>query len=353
MYKVNEATITLEVQSHSCFYVYNSFMIFIYSIDRDKDRGGTKVVLKEEFMLSSNNGINKLHTVIWKPKSGEVRGILQISHGMVEHIERYDEFARYLVDKGLIVVGNSHIGHGKSVNKESEWGYFAPSQASKIVVDDLYSVTSWMKTQYPDVKYFVLGHSMGSFMIRRYIMTYGNQIDGVIIMGTGSQPNTKLTLGMGVIKAFKLCFGEEHRSKLLNNMMFGNYNKRFSKDRNGKDWLTRDKKIVESYISEPSCSFIFTLNGMETLLSTIKFIQDKKNISKIPKELPMFLVAGEEDPVGNYGDGVRQVYEVYKAYGIKDIELKLYKESRHELINELNRQEVYKDIDSCLMRWLE
>lgn len=309
--------------------------------------GGLQTLNKEEFYISSSDGVSQLHGILWEPV-GEVKAVLQISHGMVEYIGRYDRFARYLNEAGIVVVGNDHIGHGKT-SKEEDRGYFGGKEGSGMVVDDLYLITRKTKEKYKDIPYFVMGHSMGSFMIRRYIMTYGNEVDGAIIMGTGSQPASKLIGGkliLGILKAVK---GDRHRSKFVDKLNFGSYNKRIRHNRTDKDWLTKDTEIVDAYLKEPMCNFIFTLNGFETLRSVTSFIQKKENIAKIPENLPIFLVSGEEDPVGNYGKGVIKVYETYRKHGIKDIEMKLYPGDRHELVNETDYEAVYKDI----LSWIE
>lgn len=305
-------------------------------------------MIKSEFYYPSCDGVNQLHCVLWEPEGEEVKGVLQISHGMVEYIERYEYFAAQLTKAGYVVVGNDHLGHGKSV-KEDDLGYFAKEEGSKKVVEDLYRITQKMKKKYEGFPYFVMGHSMGSFLIRRYIMTYGNEVDGVVIMGTGFQPASVLGFGRLTVKVMKALKGERYRSSLCDNLSFGSYNKRIKSARTTKDWLTKDEKIVDAYLNDPYCSFIFTLNGFETLLSTIAFIQDKKNIVKIPKKLPVFMVAGAEDPVGAYGKGVRKVYEIYRNNQIQDIEMKLYPGDRHELVNELDRDVVCQDI----LSWLE
>lgn len=303
---------------------------------------------KSDFYISSGNGKNKLHCILWEPEK-EAKAVLQISHGMNEYIERYDRFAQFLTDAGIVVAGNDHLGHGMTAYTKEELGYFAENEPSKTVVEDLHRVTANLKEKYKDLPYFVMGHSMGSFLIRRYIMTYGYEADGVIIMGTGTQPPYILTAGKFVIRMLKAVKGEHYRSALFDNLCFGSYSKKFKPLRTGKDWISRNTDNVDRYLADPYCSFLFTLNGFETLFSTISFIQTKANIKKIPKKLPVYMVAGGDDPVGNYGKGVRQVYETYKKYGIQDIEIKLYKNDRHEILNETDYEVVYQDV----LSWME
>lgn len=308
-------------------------------------------MVKETFSFLSANEHNHIYVKLWKPEKKPVKGILQISHGMIEHIERYDEFACFLADRGFVVVGNDHMGHGKSVNESNEWGYFANQEGSAKVVEDLHTLTLKMKEMYPDTSYFVLGHSMGSFMIRRYLMTYGEEVDGAIIMGTGRQSFFSLMLGKLVLKIMKAIYGEEHRSIFLDKLMFGSYNKRFSTNKGGKEWLTSDEKHVQQYINDPACSFLFTINGIETLLSTLTFIQKPQNMKCLPKHIPMLIISGTEDPVGSYGKGVCRIFKTYQQHGIKNIDLKLCEGLRHELLNEVSRKEVYEIIYTYLSKW--
>lgn len=309
--------------------------------------------MKKEFYYPSSNGKNQIHAVIWKPES-PVKAIVQISHGMVEYINRYEEFALFLNSKGILVVGNDHMGHGKSVNSEKEWGYFAEKNASKLVVKDLYHLTCIIKKRYPDCPYFLLGHSMGSFLARRYLMTYANpkknKLTGAILIGTGNQPKSSLCIGTAFVKTLKVFHKETYRSELLNHCIFGMYNRNIKDSKSAYDWISRNEENVRKYEKDKACTFIFTLNGFETLFSTLWFIEDKNNIKKIPKSLPIFLIAGEDDPVGNYGKDIKKVCHIYKKSGIHDIEYRLYKKDRHEILNEVDRTDVYQDILSWILK---
>ncbi|MBQ7942964.1 MAG: lysophospholipase [Lachnospiraceae bacterium] len=301
---------------------------------------------KRTMKIPSSDGVHKLHVVIWEIEAP--KAIVQISHGMVEFIERYEEFAAYLNERGFLVVGNDHLGHGQTAGSDEDLGYFCDAK-SAAVVEDLHRVTTKIKEEYPNLPLFLYGHSMGSFMARRYLMTYGQELTGAIIAGTGRKK--PLILGTaklinGMVGLFK---GERHRSKLMSKLAFGTYNKRIPNRRSDNDWLTRDEKIVDMYNAHKHCMFIFTVNGNRTLFDALTFIQKKENIAKLPKDLPVFMVAGAEDPVGDYGKGVVEVYESYKQHGIKDITLKLYEEDRHEILNELDRETVYKDVAD----WIE
>jgi len=297
----------------------------------------------KEWKFQSEDGIHEIRAVSWETED-QPRAILQISHGMQEYMERYGKFAEFLVSKGIMVVGNDHLGHGYSVNDASELGYFQKGANSGVVIEDLHTLTKAIKEQYPDVPYILMGHSMGSFMARRYLMTYGNELDAAIIMGTGTQPGAVLAGGKLVSKIIELIKGDKHRSTLMKIMAFGAYNKRIKPMRTRCDWLTKETEIVDWYRKNPLCTFSFTVNGYQVLFDAIGYIQKKSNIEKIPKDLPILIVSGEEDPVGAYGAGPKAVAASYQKAGIQDVTCILYPEDRHEILNETDKEKVYDDI---------
>lgn len=305
--------------------------------------------MKEVYIPSTNNR-NQLHVAIWEPER-ETKAILQISHGMLEYIVRYDDFAKHLNQQGILVIGNDHLGHGQSVLDESEFGYFGKEKGSA-VVDDLYEVTKYAKKQYGEnIPYFLMGHSMGSFMARRYLMSYGEKITGAIISGTGYKTVPVLDAASLFTAVTKLFHGERYRSPFLKWLAFHTYNRKIADVKTENDWLTRDEAVVAAYNENPYCKFSFTVNGYETLFGVIKYIQKQNNWEKTPKQLPILMIAGEEDPVGSYGKDVKKVYKKYQQMGCSHIELRLYKDDRHELVNELDREGVYEDISQWILRW--
>lgn len=267
--------------------------------------------------LPSNDGVHKLHVVVWQP-NGEPKAVLQLSHGMIEFIERYEGLAQYLNEQDILVIGNDHLGHGHTAGSDEDLGYFCPEHMSETVVKDLHTVTEYAKKEYPGIPYFLLGHSMGSFMARRYLMTYGDELTGAILCGTGEQTSATLFAGKtaaGILGAFK---GQRYRSEFIRKTSFKGYNDRFEK-RTENDWLTKDQSIVDWYNGHKFCTFGFTINGYKTLFEVLTYIQKQENYNKIPKNLPVYMIAGEDDPVGNYGEGVKHIYQQYKDSGIKDI----------------------------------
>lgn len=302
----------------------------------------------KNFQIPSTDGVHELHVAVWEPVT-EVKAVLQISHGMIEFIERYDGFAQYLNQRGILVVGNDHLGHGQTAGCDEDLGYFCPKDMSKTVVNDLHKVTLAMKQKYPGVPYFLLGHSMGSFMARRYIMTYGKELNGAVICGTGCQPGAVLVVAKVLSNMIRFIKSDRYRSALIKKISFGAYNRKIKPLRTENDWLTKDTEIVDWYNANKYCTFNFTVNGYRGLFDVLTFIQTKKNVKKIPSRLPLFFIAGGQDPVGNYGKGVKKVYEYYKKLGVRDISCKIYKDDRHEILNELDKLTVYEDV----AKWLE
>lgn len=327
------------------FYRYRMYVIIDTIIVYE--RIVKSMMIKKEFHIPSADGVHKLHVILWEPDT-EVKAVVQISHGMIEMIERYEDFALFLNQHGYAVIGNDHLGHGLTAGNNSDLGYFCPRNMSATVVADLHRVTKCAKKKYKNKPYFIFGHSMGSFMARRYLMTYGMDVDGAVLCGTGVKSNLILVSGKIVSNALRLIFGDRFRSRLLKMNAFSTYQRRIPHPRTQSDWLTRDVDVVDFCLSNKYCNYIFTVNGYRTLFDVLSFIQNRKHIDRIPRELPILLLSGEQDPVGNYGKGVKKVYASYKKAGIKDVTMKLYPDDRHELLNELDKDEVYQDV----LRWL-
>ncbi|MDE7477441.1 MAG: alpha/beta hydrolase [Lachnospiraceae bacterium] len=307
---------------------------------------------RKDFNIPSKDGVHRLHVVLWEPDT-EVKAVVQISHGMTEMIDRYEDFARFLNQHGYAVIGNDHLGHGLTAGNDADLGYFCPQNMSLTVGADLHRVTRYAKKKYKNKPYFLLGHSMGSFMARRYLMTYGMELDGAVLCGTGSQNGLTLVAGTIVSNALRFMVGDRFRSRLLRLNAFSLYQNRIPNPRTKSDWLTRDTKIVDFCTSNKYCSYMFTVNGYRTLFEVLSFIQRKQNIDRIPKELPIFFIAGGQDPVGHYGKDVPRIASRYKKAGIEDVSLKIYQDDRHEVLNELDKDQVYEDVLSWLDSKLE
>lgn len=305
---------------------------------------------KQTGFFKSTNGINDIAYYIFKPRT-EPKTILQISHGMCEYIDRYEEFARFLTEKGILVCGNDHLGHGNSISSDKELGYFAPKYGWRFLIEDLHQMTQIIKKSYPGIPYFLFGHSMGSFLARAYITMFRNELNGVILCGTsGGEPMN----GIGVILAafISKVKGEKYRSHTLSNLAFGAYNIRYKDAKTKFDWLTRSPEIVDKYIKDKHCNFVFTASAFKDLFILLDFVSKSNWARKAPKNLPVYLISGDMDPVGSYGKGVKAVYERLKKAEVKDIQIKLYKDCHHEILNETNNKEVYDDIFNWLKRYI-
>ena len=303
-------------------------------------------MITNNFTFLSNDGKTAVHAVKWTPDSGEYRAILQITHGMVEFIERYLPFAEFLTENGYMVVGHDHIGHGQSVVSKEDWGYFCAGSPSDVLVADMHKLRSLIQEENKGVPYFMMGHSMGSFMLRKYLAYHNENLRGAIIMGTGFIPVNMSGLALKLTALVSKLRGEKHRSKLLESLAFGADYKGF--DMTGtvpqNSWLTKDVAIVETYYKEPRCTYKFTANGYKGLFEAVNFSCDPKNATKLPKHLPLFIVSGAQDPVGGLGKGVKDTYDMYKEAGALDLTYKLYEEDRHEILNETDRELVFEDI---------
>lgn len=307
-------------------------------------------MVKEEFYYDSRDGVSKLHAVRYTPDGDEdVRCVVQIVHGMAEYVERYEEFAEYLTSKGIVVTGEDHMGHGKSVGKDGKFGYFCEQDPATVLVRDAHRLKKATQTIYPNVPYIIMGHSMGSFITRNYMFRYGTGITGAIIMGTGLPDKKLMAFSKAMAGIQKAFFGSRHVSELMNKMVFGKANSEITNARTDYDWLTKDAFRVDKYIADPLCGFTFTVNGFATLFELIMRLHQPENLERIPKKMPVLFVSGTADPVGDYGKGVQKSYASLNSVGMENLHLKMYEDDRHELLNETDRIDVFRDI----YRWIE
>jgi alpha-beta hydrolase superfamily lysophospholipase len=278
---------------------------------------------------------------IWAPATAP-KAIVQIVHGMAEHIARYERMAKALNEAGFLVCGRNHRGHGPEAKL---LGYFADEQGWDAILNDAHEVSLDIKKQYPGVPFILLGHSMGSFLAREYALRYGKELDGLILSGTGFYPKALCASGRMLAKLAP----KKKAANFVNNIAFAGNNKPFAPGRTGFEWLSRDEKEVDKYVADPLCGFCFTGSAFSDFFGGLLALTDESRLSSMPKDLPVYFMSGDRDPVGQMGEGVRQVAEQFKNAGMRDITVKLYPDARHELFNELNRNEVTAD----LIQWLE
>lgn len=276
------------------------------------------------------------------------KAIIQIAHGMAEHKERYDEFATFLAENGYAVFVHDHLGHGESVDSIENLGFFGEEDGWKNLVNDCYTITKYAREVFPGKPVVLFGHSMGSFIARAYTQMYDMTLDAAIYCGTsGNNP----AAGMGIMLADAIARskGAKHKSELINSVAFGTYNKKIKPHRTAFDWLSRDNAEVDKYVADDYCGFMFTACGFRDLFSVLKYVSGKSWYKSVRKSLPILFVSGDADPVGEYGKGVRQVVADLKKTGHENVELKLYKESRHEILNDFDRKTVMNDV----LEWLD
>lgn len=299
----------------------------------------------EDFWYASQ-GMGKIHGHRWLPQ-GEPKAVLQIVHGIAEFVERYDEFARYLTGLGYVVVAEDHMGHGQSINGGGIRGYFHGGWFT--AVEDTYRLLQDTKAQYPNIPYVLFGHSMGSFMARTILCRYPDSgISAAIVCGTGWQPAFALP---ALCKTMELVCsrGDETKpNQTLQNLVFGSYNRKVEHPRTPYDWLSRDADIVDAYIAHPLCGFTASAGLLRDLVQGIHFVEQPNHLAAMRKNLPVFFIAGGDDPVGNYGKGVQKTAEAFRKAGLTDVSVRIYPLCRHEILNEINRQEIFEDISQWL-----
>lgn len=300
--------------------------------------------MRTEFYFDSQ-GEGRIHCCRWMPE-GAPKAVLQIVHGIAEYVERYEDFAEYLNGLGFVVVAEDHMGHGKSMDTGTR-GYFAGGWFAAVA--DTHRLLEITKAEFPELPYFILGHSMGSFMTRSLLAKYPDSgLRGTIICGTGWMNKAVLHTGQAVCRAVCRQKGERTASKELENLVFGSYNRRVEHPRTAFDWLNRDARCVDAYIADPRCGFTASAGLMRDMLGGMLYNQDPRNLARMDKNLPVFFIAGGDDPVGSYGKGVRQAAEAFRKAGVRSVSQRIYPLCRHEILNEINKQDIYEDVGQWL-----
>lgn len=300
-----------------------------------------------ESTFLSADGKTSLYCREYLPESEPV-GIVQLVHGIAEHIARYDSFATFLADNGYIVVCHDQLGHGKSITDPDSIGFFSEENGWEKAVQDIHTLHDATAAKYPGKPYFLFGHSMGSFLARTYLIRFRSGLDGAVISGTGQQ-SALLVSGGKAISALEIRrHGPRYKSELLNKMAFGSYNDKLGTVRTACDWLSRDPETVDKYVADPLCGFVPSAGLLNDMMGGIAFISRQKNVDRMKRDLPVLFMSGDCDPVGEQGKGVIRAYKAFLKAGLTDVTMKLYHGGRHEMLNETNRQEVYQDV----LNWL-
>ena len=301
----------------------------------------------QDFYFQSSTGRTSIHALKCVPDS-KPRAVVQIAHGIAEHIDRYRPFMEFLADKGFVVAGNDHLGHGKSIRVPEEQGFFAEKDGWWRVVDDMDKLHDIMSNEYPELPYVLFGHSMGSFLTRTYLIKHPDKYDGVILSGTGHQSPALVLGGNAAASVMAKLSGAMGDGAKLDSLAFGTYLNKIENPRTKFDWLSRDTEQVDKYIADPLCGFVGKIGLYRDMMQGIKFITDKKNIAQMNKEKPVYFMSGDGDPVGDYGKGVERAYKAFCDAGLHDVFMRLYPGGRHEMLNETNKEQVYQDILSWL-----
>ncbi len=296
---------------------------------------------RTDFIFKDRTG-HEIHASKWIPAAPVA--ILQIGHGMMEHSRRYEDFANYLTQHNIAVYIADHRGHGRTAGQIENLGYFADKDGWELVVENMLDLTHIAKKEIPDVPLFLLGHSLGSLLVRSYVIDYGNEIYALILSATTQQPSWLMHFGTGISQIIRLFKGKKHRSNIHIKLGYGTYSKPFRPNRTPFDWLSGDPGSVDAFIADPLCGNPSTVGYYLDFFKGMHKIKKKSNIMKMPSDLPVLIFGGGNDPVGNNGNDLKDVFQVFKNAGMANVDLKIYPEGRHEMLNEVNKAEVYEDV---------
>lgn len=310
------------------------------------------------FSYASHDGKSQVNAKLWTntkfggpdtPGTEAPKAVIQLVHGMAEYIDRYDDFANYLVSRGFVVCAEDHIGHGGTAADSSEFGHMPAHGGKDILLRDAHTLYRLVSENFPGVPYVLYGHSMGSFISRAYIARYGNELTACVLSGTGNVPAPLSKFGRSLARMLAATRGETYRSAFIDGMGAGGYGKQIKDARTNLDWLSTDPAVVDAYIADDKCGFMFTVGGYSTLLDLTAEVVTPACAAQVPKDLPLLFAAGDGDPVGDMGKGVRAAAQLYRDAGVKQVDELIYEGMRHEIHNEVDNARVYDDVAS----WIE
>lgn len=305
-------------------------------------------MVKKESTFPSGDGKTPIHVIWWLPENDPI-AVLQISHGVAEYAARYEPFASYLTGRGFAVVANDHIGHGRSIAPGAQPLYLGPRGSWHLVVNDLYHLRGEIGKYFPGIPCFLLGHSMGSFLARTYLIRYPGTVDAAILMGTGQMSPVVTAAGRLIAVRESRKVGEDHASPVVTKLAFGNYNKPFAPNRTAYDWLSVNRENVDRYLADPLCGGSVSVGLFQEMLDGIDFIQKPENLEKMDRKMPVLFVSGSLDPVGGRGKCVRKAFRSFQKAGVLDVSMQLYPGARHEILNDDCRETVYRDLYAWLV----
>lgn len=312
-------------------------------------------MLTTTLTYASHDGASTIRALLWEPEASArpdfvPRGVVQIVHGMAEHVERYEPFAEWLCTRGFVVCANDHVGHGKSVATEADLGHLPLGSGEDVLVEDVHTLRGKVCERYPSAPYAIFGHSMGSFVTRVYLTRHAKGVAAAVVCGTGQQPRIQSGAGKLLTSLIAKLRGQRHVSGLVTSMGVGAYSKAIKGARTGVDWISTDPEVVDAYVADPLCGQDFTVGGYHTLACLVADATDEAQARKVPSRLPMLFIAGAEDPVGSCGEGVKAAVSEYRNAGVRVVEQIIYPGVRHEILNEPIKEQVYADVLNFLAR---
>lgn len=306
------------------------------------------MAIRSELSFQSADEVTTIQGYCWKP-DGRPKGIVHICHGMVEYIERYDAFANELCEHGYVVYGADMLGHGRSVVNKKCFGYFGDSNGNWKLISDIVILQGLAKREYPGIPYYILGHSFGSLLVREFVERFPDMVDGMILVGVVD--HNSLVAGIGKLSCEIIAHthkdGYRYRSTFINDMTVGGFDKNFRDENLRNSWLSKDRENIANYNSKPECNFIFTVGAYRDMMNAFLEANKKKNLERLNKDMPILILAGTDDPAGDFGRAPKHLYRVYKDQEM-DCRMRLYKGNRHEVLLDVDKQKVYMDI----IKWL-
>ena len=314
-------------------------------------------IVRRETSTLSTDGHSWLRVLVWFPDSTYTRrGVIQLVHGMSEHIGRYDQFARFLAELGYVVFGHDHIGHGKSVSSQRELGCMPLEDGKEILLQDVTQVKKavltnrdvGIKSGDTNLPFFLFGHSMGSYVVRVIAGRSAADLAGVVLCGTGNQPLVLATAGNLICRGIGALKGRDYRSSLVHSLVSGSFASSVENPRTEFDWLSTDPSVIDAYCADPLSGTQFSVGAYAALTGMVAEAVSKKSAASVPSNLPMLFISGEEDPVGSLGKGVNKAVALYQHQGVQDVEEILYPGMRHEILNEPGKLAVFSDVESWL-----